>query len=262
MLAAGHNSKKPVLVIATAESLGAAPNYQNTYTRPQADGLLKKFIIDVATTFVHALYHAYFNLVDVHNHLRQGEVSMADVWSTQSWADRHFAEGLGFWEVNVFKALTHWHPVYKAMSPKLSHNHFRVLLAHAMVTPGTVPLNAAEPTAPSPPDSSFCHLSRFKDDEGEKKNEKHQCGYCKERGYFYCAKCFPDGKTPTFGICSPNTGRPCFAKHCCGEPTNHSMHKAGKKRSPPETGSPAQAARARRTGAGPSSGPMPTQPEF
>ena len=29
---------------------------------------------------------------------------MADVWGTRDWADRHFAEGLGLWEVNVYKA--------------------------------------------------------------------------------------------------------------------------------------------------------------
>ena len=36
----------------------------------------------------------------MHNYLQQGVVSMADVWLTKQWPERHFAEGLGFWEVN------------------------------------------------------------------------------------------------------------------------------------------------------------------
>ena len=38
---------------------------------------------------------------------------MADVWETTSWADRDFAESLGLWEVNVYKALTRWNPEWK-----------------------------------------------------------------------------------------------------------------------------------------------------
>jgi len=57
---------------------------------------------------------------------------MADVWATLDWGDRHFAEGLGFWEVNVFKALVYFHPEFS----KLQHPRFRVLLAHAMLTLG------------------------------------------------------------------------------------------------------------------------------
>jgi len=223
VLAAGHNSKKPVLVVSTAESLGAAPDYQKTYTRPQPDGSVKKFVLNVATTFVHALYHAYFFLVDVHNHLRQGETSMAEVWATQSWADRHFAEGLGFWEVNVFKALTYFHPDHKT----LQHPRFRVLLAHALLTLGKVEFGTdpdGHSTTPSAPDDSYCRLGRFKDEDGETINAKHQCGYCKERAYLYCTTCFPDGITPMHACCNPNTGRPCFAKHVLKEKCTHAMH--------------------------------------
>ena len=50
---------------------------------------------------------------------------------TVHWADRHFAEGLGFWEVNVYKALQYFHPSaeYKtlavtATSANSSHTPF------------------------------------------------------------------------------------------------------------------------------------------
>ena len=68
---------------------------------------------------------------------------MADVWDTKDWADRHFAEGLGFWEVNVYKALTHWHPDHKT----LSHPKFRIRLAHAFLTLGKVPFATGHTSA-------------------------------------------------------------------------------------------------------------------
>ena len=77
-----------------------ADDYTKTWTFFDSLGNLIKYSIKVATTMVHATYHRYFNIVDVHNHLRQGVVSMADVWLTKQWPERHFAEGLGFWEVN------------------------------------------------------------------------------------------------------------------------------------------------------------------
>ena len=73
MLAAGHNSKKPVLVVSTASVMTPAEDYQKTWTIFNAVGEMMKYTIRVATTKVHALYHRWFHIVDVHNHLRQGD---------------------------------------------------------------------------------------------------------------------------------------------------------------------------------------------
>ena len=70
---------------------------------------------------------------------------MADVWATTDWAHRHFAEGLGFWEVNVYKALHHWHRDYKT----LGHGNFRKRLAHACLTLGKVTWDGDSPAAPT-----------------------------------------------------------------------------------------------------------------
>lgn len=67
-------------------------------------------------TAMHEIYRRFMMLVDVHNHYRQGEVSISDVWQTTSWVMRHFAEGLGFWEVNTYRALTYFYPQQADMS--------------------------------------------------------------------------------------------------------------------------------------------------
>eukprot|EP00965_Chrysotila_dentata_P080847 2668610-Pleurochrysis_carterae.AAC.1 len=72
---------------------------------------------------------------------------MADVWGTRSWAERHFAEGLGFWEVNVFKALVYFYPQWKL----LPHDAFRARLAWALMTLGKAPFphDTREQSAPT-----------------------------------------------------------------------------------------------------------------
>ena len=156
---------------------------------------------------------------------------MADVWETKDWADRHFAEGLGLWEVNVYKALRHFHPDHQT----LAHPKFRRMLAHAMLTLGKAtfgeppPQNAAQaPVEVCQP----CKLEKFDAyaDDG-KKNVGHQCGYCKTgtKGYYFCITCFPNGK-PTHAICNPATGRECFAQHMLKEPIKHFLRNIGPKR--------------------------------
>mmetsp|Transcript_18592 Transcript_18592/g.27966 ORF Transcript_18592/g.27966 Transcript_18592/m.27966 type:complete len:134 (-) Transcript_18592:62-463(-) len=82
------------------------------------------------------LYRKNMNLVDLHNKLRQGEAAMADIWKTQSWKTRHFAELLGFIEVNIFKSLAYF---VKGCWEKMSHNEFRRRLAWAFLTLGQEP---------------------------------------------------------------------------------------------------------------------------
>ena len=181
------------------------------------------YTIKVPTTLAHALYHRHFHVVDVHNHLRQGLVSMADVWLTTAWPDRHFAEGLGFWEVNVFRALKRWHPAHYDRG----HGDFRCRLAHALLTLGKIAWGV-EPTVPAAGEGgvtpcaghgTFCYLKRF----DRYKNEHHQCAFCENKGaYYYCAACYPTADGITFACCSTTRGTACFAKHIAGEQPIHS----------------------------------------
>ena len=135
---------------------------------------------------------------------------MADVWDTKQWWHRHFAESLGFWEVNVFKALVYFHPDYK----ELQHPEFRRLLAHALLTEGQ-PLvidvdkePAVSPTETIAEGHQWCSFAKRAFDEGRdvpKSGEMHRCGYCaaKVMAYGFCSVCFPAGTKPTFGICGP-----------------------------------------------------------
>eukprot|EP00965_Chrysotila_dentata_P083107 2741431-Pleurochrysis_carterae.AAC.2 len=65
------------------------------------------------------------NLVDLHKKLRKGVSFLVDVWSTRLWVERHFSDGIGFLEVNVYKALTYFYAKEKG----LMHGKFRARLA-------------------------------------------------------------------------------------------------------------------------------------
>lgn len=181
---------------------------------------------------MHETYHDNFHDVDDHNELRQGEASMADAWQTKDWADRHFAEGLGFWEVNVYKATVYF------QHSTLNHNEFRKRLAHAFLTLGKheygTPLSppAAEPAAAEPPATDTSSgtpcthtFSTFSKLSG-KRCEGYTCGYCPcPKAYLRCTTCFPQGTEARYAICSPDTGRDCIAKHILGVPHSYTKNK-------------------------------------
>lgn len=114
VLAAGHNKKVPLLLVATYGSMLEGKAHVKTWQVNMADGSIQYNSIRTKQPQVHCLYRQWMNVVDVMNKLRQGVVSMADVWKTKQWSDRHFAEGIGFWEVNVFKTLAHFYSRWQA----------------------------------------------------------------------------------------------------------------------------------------------------
>jgi hypothetical protein len=167
---------------------------------------------------------------------------MADAWATKDWADRHFAEGLGFWEVNVYKAIYMWHPEHKN---KLSHTTFRKMLAFTLITLGKAAYdpNEKDAAASSSGPVQYHELAMFRNYKGE----HHQCDFCKTQAYHYCKTCFPDGKA-THAICNPALHNGCYEKHVAGETPSHKCIvgiQKKKRTGPPERTSPRQAAAAR-----------------
>ena len=144
VLAGGHNKKLPLLLVGTYSNMLPGDDHKKVWQAPLADGTMQWYSRVTRQPRMHALYREHMNHVDLHNKLRQGVVSMADVWQTTSWIERHFAEGLGLWEVNVYKALCYFQ---KGRWGGVSHNEFRMRLAHAFMTLGKVPYPADSPEA-------------------------------------------------------------------------------------------------------------------
>jgi len=186
---------------------------------------------------MHEMYRKYMNLVDLHNKLRSGVTSMADVWKTSSWEHRHFAELLGFMEVNIFKTLTYFRPD-KFLS--LTHNNFRARLAWALLTLGKAPYpdgNSSHSAPGGTSGSSSASASLAAEPSVHQmvpfalKGEAHACAYCGHRTHLhvYCKSCEENGHgiIPT---CGRKSHRNCIECHARGDKITHSSWVMGKRK--------------------------------
>ena len=236
LVAAIHNCKQPMMLISTASTLIPTHPRVKAWRKTLPDGSHQVFTRTTDQTEVceaakatprsclnradhkslwqmHEFYHHWFHQIDDHNELRQGEVSFADAWETNDWAERHFAEGLGFWEVNVFKAAVTFQGV------TYNHNEFRKRLAHAFLTLGKVPYEKSiDEIVRDAKKTKVClHHMRSFEAMGAGRAAKLACGYCGARSaYLMCVDCFPTYEDVKYGICNPVTGRTCVQEHVLG----------------------------------------------
>lgn len=194
-----------------------------------ADGSVEYHSIRTPQPQMHALYRKWMNVVDLHNKLRQGVVSMADVWSTKSWTERHFAEGLGMWEVNVYKTLLYFCPKWK----NLSHGEFRARLAWTMLTlgkhpyPGDVDAASSSTGVPSTNPGLGClGVAALHGSQHEyvrhPGTSPHRCAYCGSCAYWKCVTCEAVG-LGCITICGSKSarGRKCIDAHVRGDACKH-----------------------------------------
>lgn len=233
LTACGHNKKVPLLLIATYGSMLPGPQHTKTWQVIKADGSYEYLKLTTPQPMVHSLYRSWMNIVDVHNKLRQGVASMADIWHTTTWQERHFAEGLGFWEVNVYKALVHFYSRHKS----LGHGEFRKRLAWAFLTLGKAPYpgdagSSSSDTADINASSSQAGQMRtamppLRHCEHEyarhpRESKMHRCAYCGKPSYYKCVTCETNG-LGLISICGPKAckTRDCRQRHVNGEMIKH-----------------------------------------
>eukprot|EP00965_Chrysotila_dentata_P243655 6205539-Pleurochrysis_carterae.AAC.1 len=223
VVAAGHNRKVPLLLVATASSLVAGNDHVKRWSTPCANGELVYHELRTSQPEMHQIYRENMNHVDLHNKLRQGVCAMADVWVTQSWTDRHFAEMIGFTEVNIFKSLKYFVPEYKDMN----HSTFRRRLAWAFMTLGKAEFpdeqaarggsSAASAGAASTTtatcgsatdlqngplrgsyydmgDAEWCGVEHQMVLYSQDHTERHGCAYCGKPTRKYCGTCHSLGR--------------------------------------------------------------------
>eukprot|EP00965_Chrysotila_dentata_P075499 2493732-Pleurochrysis_carterae.AAC.1 len=163
---------------------------------------------------------------------------MADTWATRSWVERHFAEGIGFWEVSVFRALKHFYQSYDGQG----HNEFRERLAFAFFTLGQETVFPADKSAssetPMPRASAMTASARNSQDSANNTRTEaplphalhtyerlhgkrgRTCSYCDNKAYPFCTSCVHHGLGTMFA-CGLQTKRKCMVMHAAGEQIKH-----------------------------------------
>ena len=77
--AAGHNKKVPLLLVGTHSSLLPGTDHVKMWQTNNADGTTQYHQKRTQQPHMHQMYRDHMNHVDLHNKLRQGVVSMADI---------------------------------------------------------------------------------------------------------------------------------------------------------------------------------------
>lgn len=250
LTAAGHNKKLPLLLVGTASSMIQGQEHVKRWTTTDAAGAQQTHEKRTPQPEMHQLYREYMNLIDLHNRLRQAERSMSDCWKTHSWHARHFAEMLGFIEVNIFKSLQYFK---RGRWAKMGHNEFRRRLAHAFMTLGKQPFpediigdqgssshttnsNLLTPTGSTFLPSSVNSASDLFSGPGHEHKfkhfnkvtrEKHSCAYCGTLTLKFCFTCYEVGRGH-IAVCGRKSGRSCLDDHAAGKAIKHanwSCHK-------------------------------------
>lgn len=225
LTAGGHNKKVPLLLISSYGSMLPGKEHVKTWQVNKADGSIEILRLSTPQPQMHEVYRTWMNVVDVHNKLRQGVVSMADVWHTTSWAERHFAEGLGLWEVNVYKTLIYFYSEFSG----LSHGDFRARIAWAFLTLGKKEYpNKKEDSGLEVEEAVEMGNRRtmgiaplpgggHKYVRHPSSSKMHACAYCGRPAYFRCITCENNG-LGVLSICGPKASqkRGCRQKHADG----------------------------------------------
>lgn len=140
------------------------------------------------------------------------------------------ARSHGFWEVNVYRALTYFYPQHS----KMSHTEFRQRLAWAFLTlgeheypddagaPSTTPCHKmprSTPTPPAGPRASRCRLRMCMSAQASMRKGAYQ----------YCKTCEEFGRGK-IRVCGRKSGRDCMDQHASGKCPTHAS-RDGKPRS-------------------------------
>ena len=178
----------------------------------------------------------YFNAackIDVHNHLRQGSLSIETALRTHRWDIRLYSTILGIVVVDSYLAYSHFEKFGKRNHASL--RSFQEELITAILAND---LGSSPSTVSSSSDSRelsadlIIHSLRplNKSKYGKTRKRKHEsknsakkfagnrlrCHVCSKPSHYYCSTCSSDTSSSSKGlvvICGPKSGRSCFEKH-------------------------------------------------
>lgn len=163
------------------------------------------------------LVEEYFSgapAIDVHNHIRQSGLALELVWNTQNWKHRIYASLLGIIETNAYLAYKY----FKNVHNNVSHSTFTEKVAHQLILykenetrdARENGVGVGETVSGESTDHKLVALSSI----SEKTRVQRKCVICsrvhkkQQKASYFCGSC---GYKAV--LCSPTTGRDCFAYH-------------------------------------------------
>lgn len=212
------------VIVATCGTTVEAPPHEKTMWRNNDDGTTDYFTFSVKRPQMVEEYFTGAQQIDVHNHLRQGELQM-EKRTTDRWQHRFFQGYVGVCEVDAYLAWKHFtrrghggseHRAFlHALIEQLLNNTYGDSTAHAR--PLRPPYRRAgnDKSASPPSEHRLKPLRRAAHYSNSTKRAQKACRLCKKLASTYCEACTQNDASvrDIFAVCSPATGRHCFHEH-------------------------------------------------
>ena len=209
--AAAQREKKPLLLIATCETMGAGEPRHLTLYKMDENGGESKEMIEFPTTKVHGIYRACFNKIDLHNRVRQEFLHFADIWGTHSWSNRVLGELWGLILTNTYFTCQSFYPeTFKGLHPQ----QFKEQIAWQMIQNPYLASEGVQRPISILTTAKHRMVRMPLRPNGKKNFTDTKCRYCKKNTTWYCATC--SGEKHFFGICN-NSVRGCWGSHTAGD---------------------------------------------
>ena len=250
LIAVGWKDKKIFTLVSTFGTTLPGKVHRVSHSVIYDEGTVTKTFRDVPRDAITTMYFEGSSTIDVHNHLRQGNLAV-ESHARHTWHGRFFQSWLGTIEVDAFLAYQHFtgggmaHREFLCTVVQMLLNNLEgvgdqapVLRPRRMSDISTVARNSS-PTCDLVPLKSAVYFqskrrrgsymrvaasydtSQGEASQGERAvggggDQKLKCTVCKSRARFYCTFCSKESADSTRGyvaICGPSTGRSCHRAH-------------------------------------------------
>eukprot|EP00750_Incisomonas_marina_P032334 INCI9141.2.p1 GENE.INCI9141.2~~INCI9141.2.p1 ORF type:complete len:417 (-),score=52.14 INCI9141.2:214-1464(-) len=224
----GNITKKTLIATCGTTTPGEPHQKRRWAIRP--DGSAEYFTKDVKRPGLVADYFSGAQMIDVHNHLRQGSLSL-EARPTKRWEWRFFQTFVGMVEVDAYLAYRRFCPGKE----DIAHRDFLLEVIDALLNnryglPPTAPVLRPRGKGDSPGGSTMLHSLRplrkaeyfvrkrsAATSSATKQSNRLSCRVCKRLCTTYCHSCTSDEghymPTRICAVCGPGTGRECFTVH-------------------------------------------------
>ncbi|DBA00695.1 TPA: LOW QUALITY PROTEIN: hypothetical protein N0F65_003624 [Lagenidium giganteum] len=206
MYALRWSDRKPKCIIANRGT--TAPGNDSIRTRHKivrhGDGTSKtvRFTLQVRRPHMVEKVFAAFSAVDVHNHYRQGSLSMEKGWPTKTWWHRVFGSVFGMIITDAFMAYKH----ENVHTDSDSFGEFLSKLAWQQIFNEYIS-NRKRSRIQSDLETKYAHA---RENNGR---AQRKCKMCGKKCAFICSTCSISEENHFFPLCSSISKRKCHAQH-------------------------------------------------
>ena len=233
LLAAADMDKQPMALVGTAGTSTDGQTLTRKFTVIRPDGTFHVREASLKQMQIHERYRAFFNALDKHNAIRQGNACLETSWKTKRWYIRDFQALFGMSMVNAYLMCRRFSKRQELC--KISYTIFQRKLCYMMLRHPKLMVEREEARTRARrsglvlPEEVTGHQCLKIGTTACGAPIKRACIFCSQRTELYCG-CTPIVNKKGIYVCSTGTRPECHARHIAGEiPLNRKSEAAAAK---------------------------------